>query len=341
MRLLGRVEFARARWIHDLLFPDCSDRWARMALAALHTERLIWTASAPAARVPGTIGARNGQAPPRAPLIYGLTEEGRATLAALGIEGDRAALAAMPVRPWAAPDMKLAQLRHDLLVSDWCCAILHGARRHPQLSAVHCQVEYISATAANGQAIQRFDALVMITIAGVRTPTRSAWAIPWADGTGTPLGATVCRLAAEIDTGSEKLAILLGKAGMYRALTLSGHYATTLGGPVLPVVLVPAGTKRAAQVAREWQDGWPDGAGVIGSFAGAQIQQDAIQGRYLVMVSTPARDAFLLEPFGITRDAWERALRDSPHPAAANATHKDTYDHLPNDSIANTHPTYQ
>jgi len=158
----------------------------------------------------------------------------------------------------------------------------------------------------------------MLTLASGPTLLRPAWSIPWADGTPAPARATVCRFAAEIDTGSEKLAILLGKAGTYRALTLSGHYAATLGGPVLPVVLVPAGTKRAGQVAREWQDGWPGGAGVVGSFTQAQVDQDAILGRYLIMATTPAQPTFLLEPFGISHEAWDDAIAGHRHQDADN-----------------------
>ena len=318
LRLLGRVEFARAKWVHDLIFPDCNPTTAWRVLRKLHAQRMIWTASAPAARVPGAIGARNNQQPPIAPQVYGLTQQGRDELTALGIEGDRTAVASMPVRPWADPDLKLAQLRHDLLVSDWCCAFLVGARQHPQLHSLYCQVEYISASAENGQTTQRFDALVMLTLAIRKAQLRPAWSIPWDEGNRVPAGAIQCRFAAEIDTGSEKLAILLGKAGTYRALTLSGHYAATLGGPVLPVVLVPAGTKRAAQVAREWQDGWPGGAGVIGSFTQAQIEQDAIRGRYLRMATTPAQPTFLLEPFGVSRATWDGAIADHRHQDANN-----------------------
>ena len=313
MRLLGRVEFARARWVRALIFPGSDPTTAWRVLRKLHAERLIWSANAPADRVPGVIRAPNNQKPPIAPQIYGLTPEGRAELAALGVEGDRTAITAMPVRPWADPDLKLAQLRHDLLVSDWCCAMLTGARKHPRLHSVYCQVEYTSATSESGQAIQRFDALLTLTIAAVPMPIMPPWTIPWADGTPAPAGSITCRFAAEIDTGSEKLAILLSKAGTYRALTLSGHYTATLGGPVLPVVLVPGGTRRAAQVAREWQDGWPEGAGVVGSFMGAQLDGDAIRGRYLVMTSAPAREAFLLEPWGITREMWDNQIHDHRH----------------------------
>jgi len=323
LRLLGRVEFARARWIHALLFPDRNPTTAWRILRALHAAQLIWTASAPAERVPGTIRARNRQAPPRAPTIYGLTPEGRDALAALGMEGDRRSVPAMPVRAWAEPDLKLAQLRHDLLVSDWCCALLNGARRHLHLHSVGCQVEYISATSATGQAIQRIDALVQLTFALVPVAPRPLWMLASADGTAPPAGAITCRLAAEIDTGSEKLAILLSKAGTYRALTHSGHYTATLGGPVLPVVLVPPGTKRAAQIAREWRDGWPGGAGLISSFAQAQVAGDAIRGRYLVMASNPAQPAFLLEPFGITRDAWDTAIAHQRHQGAADRISRD------------------
>lgn len=318
LRLLGRVEFARARWVRDLVFPDCNLTTAWRVLRKLHAHRLIWTASAPAARVPGAIGARNRQQPPIMPQVYGLTEEGRDELTALGIEGNRATIASMPVRPWVDPDLKLTQLRHDLLVSDWCCAFLYGARQHPWLHSLQCQVEYISATAENGQTTQRFDALVILTLASGSIPPRPAWSIPWEDGTPAGEGATVCRFAAEIDTGSEKLAILLGKAGTYRALTLSGHYTATLGGSVLPVVLVPTGTKRAAQVAREWQDGWPGGAGVIGSFTQAQVDQDAIRGRYLLMRTNPAQPTFLLEPFGISREMWDDAMVDRRYQDANN-----------------------
>jgi hypothetical protein len=323
LRLLGRVEFARARWIHALLFPDRDPTTTWRILRALHAAQLIWMASVPAVRVPGAIRARNRQAAPRAPTIYGLTPEGRNALAALGIEGDRRSVPAMPVRAWAEPDLKLAQLRHDLLVSDWCCALLNGARRHPHLHSVGCQVEYISATSAAGQAIQRIDALVQLTFAPVPLAPRPPWMLPWADGTASPVGAITCRLAAEIDTGSEKLAILLGKAGTYRALTYSGHYTATLGGPVLPVVLVPPGTRRAAQIAREWRDGWPEGAGLISSFAQAQVADDAIHGRYLVMASNPAQPAFLLEPFGIARDAWDTAIAHQRHQGAADHARKE------------------
>ncbi|KAB8140791.1 hypothetical protein F8S13_22595 [Chloroflexia bacterium SDU3-3] len=306
--LLGRVEFARAHWVHRLLFADQTPRRARQVLRELHAAQLIWCASAPARRVPGAVGSPNGQPPPIPPQVYGLTPEGRAALDTFGLVPAGADLAGLPVRPWADPDLRLAQLRHDLLVSDWCCAVLAGVRKHPQLHAVACQVEYISATNERGQAMQRFDALVVVTLAPRSPAVRPApWAIPWAEGPDVPDGSVVCRLAAEIDTGSEKLAILMGKAGMYRALTLAGHYTATLGGPVLPVVLVPGGTRRAGQVAREWQDGWPDGAGVIASVAQAQVQGDAVVGRYLAMASRPAREVFLLEAFGVTRQSWEAA----------------------------------
>jgi hypothetical protein len=70
------------------------------------------------------------------------------------------------------------------------------------------------------------------------------------------------RLALEVDRGTEELRVLLEKALAYRELTFEGAYTKVLGGPVLPVFLVPS-ARRAAQIATEFRDAWPDGWGVV------------------------------------------------------------------------------
>ena len=307
LRLLGRIEFGRPQWIHRLIYPDYTLRWTRMVLQRLYLQRLIWRAPAPARRVAGSIGSRNQQPAPQAPMIYGLAPAGRTLLTEAGVEADPLMPTTFPVRPWDAPDLRLRQIGHDLLVSDWCCAMVYGARVHPAVMQVDCRVEYISAVTPTGQATQRFDALLTLVITPSRTWERTPGTIPWPNGLLAPADAVTCHFAGEIDTGSEKLAILMAKAGTYRALTLSGHYQNTLGGTVLPVILVPSGTRRAAQVAREWMAGWPDGAGIISSFSGAQVGHNALHGRYLTITPHP-RPVFLLEPWGWTRSAWDAQI---------------------------------
>lgn len=117
------------------------------------------------------------------------------------------------------------------------------------------------------------------------------------------------RFAVEVDRGTEKLAILLGKALTYRQLTASKHYQQTLGGPVTPVILVPPG-RRAAQIAREWQEGWPNGTGVISTPVKAtHADFGALWGHYLTLKDSPAKPMSLLGNLIPSVDAWAQLVR--------------------------------
>ncbi len=192
--------------------------------------------------------------------MYGLTPEGRELLELLDVESSDAVYAALQTRDRRAPNVPQAQLKHDLLVSSWCASVIDGARRCRLLDSLICQVEYVSARTAEGKEQQRMDAfLALIFNREQKEQAAPLWTLPWNAGEPPASRQLVARYAAEIDRGTEPLKTLLAKGLAYRALTESGHYRRTLGGDVLPVILVPPG-KRAAQLAREWQTelaGWP------------------------------------------------------------------------------------
>jgi hypothetical protein len=303
LRLLTRLEFVSARHLHALVAPEIHSvsfwRW----LQTLHQQRLIWRRAVDPRRLPGAIAATNAAPPPRMPMLYGLTDQGRRWLIAHGVEDDPDVVGRAIVRDWRNPEVKTGQLAHDLLVVEWCCRALIEARRCPQLAAVDVALEYVSATSDTGQPLQRIDALVMVHLDRTHQEARDPAAIPWGRAArGTP---GVLAWALEVDRGTEPLVTLLGKAVMYRDLTLSGHYAATLGVAPLPVVITP-GVRRAAQIAREWVHGWPGGRGVVAPrdrladrFGGV------LWGRYKTLGFNPARDATLWDDLGITRDLWE------------------------------------
>lgn len=308
LRLLGRLEFVGAHWVRTLIFPDKPHpmhTW-RM-LDGLLRDKLVWRAPVTPTRLPGAIRWPKGAALARRPYIYGLTAAGRDWLGAEGVEPEGAVLDTFVVRDHRAPEVKTAQLAHDLLVVDWCVSVIDVARRCPFVSGVRCQLEYISAQDERGQALQRFDALLTLTFDGSlrERQTRPGWQIPWVDhGIADDATTRTARFAYELDRGTEKLATLMGKAAMYAQLTRLGHYDATLGGPVLPVVVAPTG-RRSSQIAREWADGWPLGAGVVSSFARAKHpQHGALWGTYYTMTDNPARQRDLLADLGVTPDAW-------------------------------------
>lgn len=315
LQLLGRLEYTRTRWVHRLLGQGHRTTTWRQ-LVTLQQQGLVWCATVTPARVPGAIGAANRQPPPVAPHIWGITPEGIAWLAAHGSESDPAMLPLLRPRDGGDPALDLRMIRHDLHVSDHCCAMLAGAIRHPNLASVRLIVEYISARTPEGKERQRFDALLVLAI-DERPRTHAHQRLPF--DREIPAGATVCRFALEIDMGSEQLSVLMGKAAMYRALTLSGHYQRTLGGPVEPVVLVPNPQDeprlrdRGKWIAVEWREGWPGGSGLLASFGRAQARGDGIRGRYLALGGPVGTERFVLEPFGISRAAWEAAIDGGTH----------------------------
>lgn len=303
LRLLTRLEFVPARHLHALVAPELHRvtfwRW----LQAIHAQRLIWRHTVDAGRLPGGIAASNAAPPPRMPLLYGLTEQGRAWLDTNGGEDDPAALERAIVRDWKKPELKTGQLAHDLLVVEWCSRALIALRSLPTLNTVEVVLEYVSATSEAGQPLQRFDALMLVQLAPERPDAQSATVIPW--GWADKRQPGMLAWAIEIDRGTEPLVTLLGKAVMYRDLTVSGHYEAMLGCTPLPVVVTPT-VRRAAQIAREWVDGWPGGRGIVAPIDRlADTHGGVLWGRYKTMGLNPARDATLWEDLRFTREQWE------------------------------------
>lgn len=301
LRLLARLEFVPERHLHALVAPELSRRHYRRILAATHAAKLIWRHPVDAERLPGGIAAPNGAPPPRTPLLYGLTPQGRDWLAREDLEDDPAALERAIVRDWRRPEVTTAQLAHDLLVVEWCARALAELRASGRLVAAEVVLEYVSATEANGQAIQRFDALLVVQVAAA-PQADPAPGIPW----GWPAHGALGRVAwaLEIDRGTEKLLILLGKAVMYRDLTVTGHYQATLGLNPLPVVITLTG-RRATQIVSEWVDGWRNGRGVVAPLHRlADPHGGVLWGGYKTLGLNPARDATLWEDLGLTRATW-------------------------------------
>ncbi|NTU80216.1 MAG: hypothetical protein HGA45_12550 [Chloroflexales bacterium] len=309
LQLVGRLEFVPGALLREAAFPDLPRSTAALHLQRLHAERLLWSAPVPASRVTVAQVGRGGAMPPRPPHLYGITEEGRQWLAEHGADGPTA-MARFSVRDWKEPNVRAAQLAHDLMVTTWCASALLGAARSPWLTRARCEVEYVSLVDERGQAVQRFDALVVLTFApGRQHRGRQAWEIPWAEGWERegPNERTI-RIAVEADRGTEKLVILLGKAVAYRNLTLLGHYDATLGGPVTPVIVCTAG-RRAAQIGREWIHAWPDGRGLVSTTRAAEDPVlGALWGCYYTMTERPAREVTLLGELGIDRASWEASL---------------------------------
>ncbi|MFL5801611.1 MAG: replication-relaxation family protein [Roseiflexaceae bacterium] len=103
--------------------------------------------------------------------------------------------------------------------------------------------------------------------------------IPFFDGADRHDGEIDVRLALEVDKGTEELKVLLEKAAKYRDLHKAGIYTATLGGPVLPLFLVQT-PRRAAQIAKEFQDIWPSGWGVAGTPFSANSRDSVWWGKY-------------------------------------------------------------
>jgi hypothetical protein len=255
LRLLGRLEFVQTPIIARLLYRGASLRTAQRELQYLAAEHLIWSTTVSWGTLPAPTRTGTTTPPPKPPLVWGLTTAGRTLLASLGAEHDEQALQGLRCRDPRGKPVPQITLRHDLQASWWCAAVLCDIQRSPWCHSVFVQVEFVS------HERQRIDALVVLRI-NPTTPRPEVGTIPWFDGTPKRPDEIEVRLALEIDRGTEQLTTLLEKGICYRDLHAQGVYSTLVGGPVLPVFVVPT-MRRAGQIATEWQDAWPDGWGVI------------------------------------------------------------------------------
>jgi len=305
LRLLGRLEFVPTNWIHRLIFPDRSYSTTARALQDLHGLGCIWQTRATMAQVDPREAGGNWQSrtpPPRQPLVWGLTPEGKEMLLANDAEHDDASYQALKVRDRRSPNVSKTKLIHDLLAAGWCAAVIDQLRRCPMVQAIRCQVEFESAHYPDtGQVKQRFDALLGVRFVPQRSRQECAgWDIPWWDDITPQEQHTTIWFALEVDRGTEKLSVLLAKGVMYRDLTHDGTYKRILGANVVPVFLVPPG-KRASQIAREWQDAWPQNPGIISTPAKLNDHPfGPLMGTYYTMKDNPAQETRLLK--GLIQD---------------------------------------
>lgn len=263
LRLLGRLEYVLTPNLIHLIYEPLGVSRSTMyrELKAMAERGLVWkqrTNLLPRKRgttLPGERAQSQGGRPPLPqPAIWGLTPEGRAYLELKDCEPDRATLKRLKTRDRRAPKVPADTLRHDLLASWWVTEVIFTARQSRMCTGIFAQVEFISHES------QRIDALVGLRL----DPTgkkRPPGYIPWFDGLSIQGQQHWYWFALEVDMGTEALKILLGKAVVYRDLTKTGWYEQNLGDNVLPVLLTPT-MRRAAQVAREWADGWPNNPAV-------------------------------------------------------------------------------
>lgn len=286
LRLLGRLEYALTPYLWKLLYAPVglSDETMYRQLNALYDLGYVWRIKAslrPRTRTTSRPGERMSKeeraefTPLNPPHVWGLTPEGRNYLALQEVEPDEKSLEGLKTRDRRAPKVPLATLGHDLQASWWCCGVIHEAMRCPYLQDLFVQVEFVSLTHAqradDGMG-QRIDALVGLRFDPDRDPQRGRHhpgIIPWYDGFPRSGRQWWEWFALEVDRGTEALKVLLGKATVYRDMSVSKVYRSQLDGDLLPVFLVPS-KRRAGQIAREWQDAWPDGKGVIATLQQAE-----------------------------------------------------------------------
>lgn len=268
LRLLGRLEFMTTEQLHRLVYPQQSRDTVLYHLRDLASKELIWRVHVPFQVMPA-LSQRGRRGPPlKLPYVYGLTAAGRMVLETLDAEPDRRSLESLKARdPGSRTPSKLT-MAHDLQASWWCSSLLLALRRSGFVRSIFLQVEFVV------HERQRMDALIIIRL------TRSAQPIdaerwPFFDGTPCRPDELEVRLALEVDRGTEPLPILLAKGAAYRDLHVQGTYNQAFGGPVLPVFLAPT-SRRAGQIAREWQAIWPDGWGVISTPRGAVSLHDGV-----------------------------------------------------------------
>src|SRR5262249_10939540 len=181
------------------------------------------------------------------------------------------------------PDLRT--LAHDLQVSWWCLNVILDATGNRYCRKVYVQTEFYP------EKSQRIDALMILRLSPDNArPVVEMGSIPFFDGAELQPGEMDIRFALEVDKGTEELKVLLEKAEKYRDLHKAGIYTATLGGPVLPIFLVQT-ARRAAQIAREFQDIWPSGWGVVATPFSANSGRDGLLwGKYRTLSTAEPYD---------------------------------------------------
>ncbi len=252
LRFLGRVYVADTNTLFRMLYyRRYSLRTTYRDLQVLVEQRLVWTHSLTGFRA--TV-INNGH-PGRGLAVYGLSRAGKQLLMNMGVESDVATadlLVARDVRGAVAEPNSLAR---DLQVTWWCASMIEGLRLLPWCTGIYCQTELsvIKGHRPDAYLMARFD---------VNHSRPNVNGIPWIGKTPSRPNEIKLRWALELDNSTESGNILVEKFVTYRDLHATGTYQRVLGGDVL-LVLIVQNHRRAAYLAAEFTQAWPQGWGLV------------------------------------------------------------------------------
>jgi hypothetical protein len=311
MRLLGRLDMMALPQLRQAVYPTYSGRGVQNRLDHLLHNDLLWRVQT--RTVAANHAAEYTKVRKQGAYAYGLSDQGKELLNTLEVERDPLTLERLRSRDPRGRKPDLRTVSHDLQVSWWCLNRILAAAQNRFCRQLYVQTEFYP------EKSQRIDALIIVRLCPDQAlPDTRAGAIHFFDGSARSAGEIDVRLALEVDKGTEELKVLLEKAEKYRDLHRAGIYTATLGGPVLPVFLVQT-PRRAAQIAKEFQDIWPSGWGVAGTPASANSLRDGVLwGKYLSLTNSEPFNLLtnmVVDPQGrvqffpaISREDWRKGV---------------------------------
>lgn len=311
MRLLGRLDMMALPQLMQAVYPTYSGRGVQNRLDHLLHNDLLWRVQT--RTVAANHAAEYTRVRKQGAYAYGLSDQGKELLNTLEVERDPLTLERLRSRDPRGRKPDLRTVSHDLQVSWWCLNLILAAAQNRFCRSIYVQTEFYP------EKSQRIDALIIVRLCPDQPlPDTRAGAIHFFDGSARSAGEIDVRLALEVDKGTEELKVLLEKAEKYRELHRAGIYTATLGGPVLPVFLVQT-PRRAAQIAKEFQDIWPSGWGVAGTPASANSLRDGVLwGKYLSLTNSEPFNLLtnmVVDPQGrvqffpaISREDWRKGV---------------------------------
>ena len=278
LRVLGRLDLMTLTQIQQAVYPTYTIRGVQKRLHQLTRDDLLWRVQT--RLVAANHAAEFAKVRKQAAFAYGLSDYGKELLNTLEVERDPLTLDRLVSRDPKGRKPDLRTLSHDLQVSWWCLNAILDAAENQYCRKIYVQTEFYP------EKSQRIDALIILRLSPDNPrPLADMGGIPFFDGTPLQPGEIDVRFALEVDKGTEELKVLLEKAARYRDLHKAGVYTATIGGPVLPLFLVQT-PRRAAQIAREFQDIWSSGWGVVGTpFSANSVRDGVLWGKYKTLTT--------------------------------------------------------
>lgn len=283
LRFLGRLDLMTLTQIQQAIYPTYTVRGVQKRLHYLLDDDLLWRVQT--RLVAANHAAEYAKVRKQGAFAYGLSDQGKELLNTLEVEHDPLTFDRLVSRDPRGRKPDLRTLAHDLQVSWWCLNVVLDAAENRYCRSVYVQTEFYP------EKSQRIDALIILRLRPDNArPAADVGSVPFFDGTELRPGEIDIRFALEVDKGTEELKVLLEKAEKYRDLHRAGIYTATIGGPVLPVFLVQT-ARRAAQIAREFQDIWPTGWGVVATPFSANTGRDGVLwGKYKTLTKAEPYD---------------------------------------------------